>query len=1477
LEAMMKKRLNLRFILYLLGSLAVLGTGTHFLHGYQVRRNAHALFDQAQAAEQQGQLDQAADCLGRYLALAPDDLDALAHYGTLLADERLATSFQAKQRALLVLNRVLFRDPQRDDVCRKAVRLAIDLGLYAEARVDLNRLLQLQDFKDDGELKLLLARCYERTAAYKEARKRYEQAIKDAPHELDAAADLARLLRERTQDVLAERESTADAIQKADQAIDNMVRANERSYRAYLLRVAYLKQYKADDPKKPGKVAEDVARAQELSGEAAEVLLAAADRAEEEGALDKARALLRRGCELHAQNAAMYRALARLEARAGDTKEAVRQLRRGLEKLPKQLDLLWDLADLLSQSGQKSEAAEVIAQLKQEGFPAGYLQLLNARLLIHEGHWQEAARLLEEAAAALAARTGAPDERFAAPLAHQANLLLGRCYEQLGDADRAVAAYSRVVVRDSRSVPGRLGMAMNLWAAGRLPEALDQYQQLTRLREELVPPVAWVEVARLTLLRNLGRDVKERNWAEVEQALAQASNRLKPPPPALVLLQAEALAAQDPPQYGKARDLLLENYREPKARPAEVWAGLAALEERQGRAAAAQLEEQGRAEAARLETQRRAAEAQKERERGAAAGLAWLDEAAQHVGDHVDLRLARARLLVGRAPGEARAALAKLSEGATHFAAADRQRLLRGLANALLQTGDAAAAERLWEELARLQPGDVRSRLMLFELAAQAGNNDAMQKWIEELKGIEKDDGVLWHYATARSLIEQVRRGEKVENETKAALLAEARTQIAAVAARRPNWSRVPLCEAYIDDLGGRAEAALPNYLKALQMGESDLVATLRAAELLSRYQRYAEADRLFRDHFRDQTLLPHEAQMVAAEAALRSQETARALSLAKAAVPGDSKDYRHHLWLGRMYYAADQRDQAGAEFARARDLAGAEPDTWVALVQFLAATGQKEKARAEVEAAQRRLTGPAVPLALARCYEVIDRADRAGEMYRTAVEAAPNDPAARRGAAEFCLRSGRFPEAEDHLKKLMEVSRGKSPDTYASARRLLAYLQVLKGDPAGASKALALLGQDGSDPSRSQGVEAVMDRRTRAQLLALQNSRESRRDAVKVLEGLIEERLATPEDFFLAAQLYEVLGAWPKARQRFLGLLELPHEDTPLRLAVVARSLLRHGEVGEAQKVLETLKARDPQSFLTREITARLLHAQGESAKAAALVKEYAESEGADLRAAAALLVEFGDHDEAEPLLRRFVAQSKQPESVLVLIRYLIGRKNYREALDLCDRAWETCPPVAVADACLQALAAAPADPQLTVHFEGRLRAAAQKHPDRPELLVALATVLNFQGRFDESIQLFRRALDRDPHNGTALNNLAWLLALRGGRADEAAAREALALAERAVQVVGRGAGVLDTRAVAALAVGQPKAVEQAVRDLESVTEEAPTAAYYYHLAQAYTQLRQPREAARAWQRAKALGLSADGLHPLERPAYERLRQELN
>jgi cytochrome c-type biogenesis protein CcmH/NrfG len=186
----MRKQINYKFVVGLVAVLAVVAMPIHYLHGYQVRRNVHSLLDQANRAEERGQIVDAAVFLGRYLNFAPFDNESLLRYGSMLADTRLANSPQAKFRALNVVSKVLYREPDRDDARRLSVRLAMELGLYSEARSDIDRLLLAHP--NDSDLRRMLGRCLEKTNQFADARSAYERAIALAPSHRDSYLSLAR-------------------------------------------------------------------------------------------------------------------------------------------------------------------------------------------------------------------------------------------------------------------------------------------------------------------------------------------------------------------------------------------------------------------------------------------------------------------------------------------------------------------------------------------------------------------------------------------------------------------------------------------------------------------------------------------------------------------------------------------------------------------------------------------------------------------------------------------------------------------------------------------------------------------------------------------------------------------------------------------------------------------------------------------------------------------------------------------------------------------------------------------------------------------------------------------------------------------------------------------------------------------------------------------------------------------------------------
>ncbi|HXG12847.1 MAG TPA: tetratricopeptide repeat protein, partial [Gemmataceae bacterium] len=811
---------------------------------------------------------------------------------------------------------------------------------------------------------------------------------------------------------------------------------------------------------------------------------------------------------------------------------------------------------------------------------------------------------------------------------------------------------------------------------------------------------------------------------------------------------------------------------------------------------------------------------------------------------------------------EARPALEELTRGLERFAGADRLRLLDGLAEAYARVGDLAEARRLWGQLAEQRPTDLITRFRLFDLALRADDTADARRLAAEVRRLEGENGALAPYCEAALLVQTARHwaSSRLTPAGSQRPLAEARRLLALAAERRPSWPRPLLLLADVALLENNVDAAIDHYKQARNLGAGSPELTRRLVDLLYARQRYAEAEEIL-SQMQNDAPLPAGLSKVAAAIALRREDSGRALELARQAVAG-SKDFRDYLWLGRMLWSAGQRDQAEAALRHALRLADNVPDTWVALATYLARADRPAEAEALIEQARRKLPPDLAPLALAQCYLALGRPDRAEEQYRAAVEARPDDVLVRRTVALFYLDRDQLEQAKPHLRFLFAPTTKAPLGDAAWARRTLALALASGGDYAQSFEALTLvelnLQQLGNRPE---------DLRAKAIVLASRPSR--RAEAIELFEEVSRRQPLAPGDQFLLAQLYEAADNWRAAKARMEAAVNSPGGDTPRYLAAYVRALLRHGEVEAARPLCDRLEKLEPKGLRAAEMRARLLHAQGRTAEAVALLQKFAQNADAPQAGlVAALLEELGQPALAEDLYRRFVAASPQPEAVLVLIEYLGRQQRVREALELCERAWQTCPPEAVAAASVIVLRAGEADPELYRPVERRLEAAIEKDPRSVGLLFILANFRDLQGRYDEVKALYRQVLHYDSRHVLALNNLAWLLAVTEGKGDEA-----LALLERAIAIAGPGSNLLDTRGCVRLAMGR---AGLAVKDLQEAAAITPTAVTYFHLAQAYQAVKNPGEAAAAFRKAQALGLDAKQLHPLERPAYLRLLAEL-
>ena len=1250
-----------------------------------------------------------------------------------------------------------------------------------------------------GQLEAWWGQLFEEEKKLAEAESCYRLAVRHAPEVEAGFVRLAYLLR-RDANATDRKENRASA----DRAIAELVAKNPASPESYLARWRYRRDFDLLAIRESGdrgqvpleEAAEDVTQAIKRKPDAVGVLLAAADLERlrsREAADDPARTPAQReaGLKSHRDKAFAF---------LDQGLKLVKQKKAGPLDDSGEFHLLWHKANLLLDdldqapgkgdappAGLASRAAEVEAladQVRKLGI-TGTAEYIRGRLALHRRRWAAAAGLFEQARSSLSRQ---PD------LAAQANLYLGQCYQRLEEPTQMYNAFKRVSDWNPSSSAARMGMAAARLAQGQLKEASEQFAVLKRLGQ--VPPRAWIEMARLEMQRQMQSDKPD--WRDALAALDQARKADPKAATEVVLLRAELLFRQG--KADEAKDAI-ESARDAKPDDADLWTALAGLAARRD----------DKAGAARI-----------------------LDEAQAKLGDRVSLRLARARL--GSKEDQA-ANRGKLG-------AADQARLLGGLADIALRAGDDAKARKLWTELATLPryKSDLRLHLLLFDLAVKAQDEPGMQEVLASIAGIEQASGTYQRYGRALMAIwrfKKAKTGEERKQE-----LETARLELARVQAARPSWPALWLARGEVAELAGRPEDAIRDYDEAIKNGEQSPGVIRRQIALLSKKGRHKQAEQLLGRLSRS-VLASSDLQRLAAQVAIRGGDLEKALKIAQASIREETADPAELVFVARVLSANRRYDDAEAKLDRAIKIAPAEPEPWLARVQFLVERKRKEDVEAALAAAQEKIDPKRRALALAQCCDVAGLGDKARVWYGKALAEAKDDPAVMRAAAAAHLASGRAALAEPLLRRLAEGGAIPASDQ-DWARRALAVSLASSTDYKRFAEALALVGLKLDAKGK---LPAVDDRglptglaRAQARVLASQGQRQFRIQAIALLESLERKGGMEPDDKFVLAALYEAEGETRRSQEKLRSLARTPLR-TPRYLAQYAMSLIaQKRELAEAERIagmleeLEKQREAGPNAFASVDIRSRILEARGQKDAALALMKAHVERKGA------------------------------APTEVLLLVGTLGRQRRYKEAYALCEKAWKEgkCPPEAVASAATSLLRVMePTDAQVA-KVEKRLAKAIEDKPASTVLRLQLADLLDRRGQYPQAAKLYREVLAKEPNNFVALNNLAWMLAHGGGDA-----KEALGHIEKAVAGMGRRPDLLDTRGMIHLAL---KETGKAVADLKEASAEGTTPGRLFHLARAYDAGRDKASARAALKQAKEAGLSVARLHPVEQATAKKM-----
>jgi tetratricopeptide (TPR) repeat protein len=1492
------KRLAILIVVF-----AFIGGGAYSLWRFQVGKMAQGVVEQAEKAMEEKRYAAALDLYQQHLLVVPDDQAVQLKYANVLLE--LQPTPKNQQTAMAIYNEILRRDPGREDVRRRAAELAVNMsgGMFEAARGHLAILLKSAN--EDGHLEYLMGRCYEedKDKDPDAAANYYRAAIEHrTPERIEASQRLAALIRENEK--LGKPED-------ADQVIDDMVKADPGNYRVYLERGHYRHRFNlegaAADFQRSLKLARDQAeKSPELARDQAETYVELARLAERgtvpvevrrildehrpftfllPAAIDVAREILDRGLEEAPRSAALYQARAELERKAGQFDRMVELVERGVKVMPDQPVLRWQLAMMLAAHGDTGKLLLHIEELKNLEVNKVFTDYLTAHYCVNNKEFERAKQILTSIEASVAQIP---------VLKAQVNVLLARCYGQLHQPEQQWEANRRAFIANPKDMVAQAGwldgLINRLVSRGEIDEAIKEY----RRQLESAPQLDRKRLVHLMLIQNRQRPPAQRNWREVEALIDEiveaAPNSVEP----LVL---RALLHADQDQHAKAWEVL-EAARSRFPEAVEPWTAEAELLSRQKKFDAA---------------------------------LDRLDAARKQLGgDRIELRLARAMIWVARgAPrDEVVEALNGLAKDLEPFPKEKRRGLLVALAGELAVRQDVKDAEEIWLRLVDDDPDDVYPHFQLFEVARQAADKAETGKQAEanakveaRIRAIERIDPTSSRLYRATYLTSQAGRSKDEDERNR--LRTEARALLAELKTRRDEWELIPLAQAALEEQElpqveliesrkrDKQEALITLYLHAIELGSRNPFAVRRTIELLFTTGRSNEALQLFSRMPAATQLGGDLMQMVAQVASSQNYQQAeeimrKAEEIARKAVAARPGSFQERIWLVNILMVGKRTDEAEAELRRGIEQAEGEPDRWLTLVDFLAKGRQFEKAEQALRDAAKKL--PQAPLALARCCELMGLAndgpktraqakkwyDEARQWFDKALAARkdPKDASVLRRFVQF-LHHADPAEAEKQLKEVLRGGAGaEDAVTIAWARRYLAVMYIAD-NPRRPAEALALF-----DSAGLQGADAEPeDKRVRANVLVAQGTSKHRREAIAILESLVNEKLATPEDQRLLAQVEEAEGDWPKSRDQYRKLIERTNSssdpDSRKRqatyLAEFASRLLQPHQPGEdedeakakdlveAQEQIEKLKRIQPDPMVTLSLEVALFAARKDFEGAVALIRSDAERLNRNPMALAqlGLMAEKIDQFElAEEIFRKSASDPAAPfnPNKVVLIQFLGRRGRLPEVLKLCESLRKNAADRANVDVLSIEIFSNPSVPALEGQINRVIGWLEEEIRNGQQAMIyqfGLGNLYERLGQDRKAEDQYRAIVNSDnDRDGVAANNLAWLMAVN----DNPKWNEALDLINRALERKERNPDYLDTRGVVFLAAGNG---QRAIEDFKAAIQMQPTASKYFHLTRAYLIKKDKANAKRSLEAAKTRGLP-NGLHPREMNKYKKVLDEL-
>ncbi len=680
-------------------------------------------------------------------------------------------------------------------------------------------------------------------------------------------------------------------------------------------------------------------------------------------------------------------------------------------------------------------------------------------------------------------------------LTPQLNLLLASCHERRGDFEAQMEALRRALTAAPNHLAARVALANAFLNAGRLDDALKEYQTATK------SPFAGLGVKCTALSLRMTAAKIGNASADEWKAIAAAIARLREENKSAIepaILSAERWAAQG--NFAAAAKTLRE---EVAVRPGDprLWSALAAIVCRgQGVFAATEIIGEGKLAA----------------------------------GDSIDLRLARARIWADDfLPGRSQR-LAQLEQLSPTTGDADRARLLNGLAEIYAVTHDDAGRLRVLTALAGQDRQNLELRKTLYALALRGNRELERTHWRDEIRRIEGPNG---RSVAVLDALQQMTTGTAQDPQ-----LSDWQDLGRVVVNESPDDVDARLLTAAIAKRRGDDKSAMQNFDMAARMEPG----SIRCQEARLGYLLRTGHDEIARNCLLRLTADPRLNSLRIrgiVEGAIQQGGRGTQSKCLTWLADEIKREPRTALWAGQLLEKRAKFTDALSLYGQINQTNPEFTDAWSARLIVSARLGKVE-VDDTLAAATKALDRKAF---FAVCAESGPLVRAKLSDWSPPIHASKDRRLYAQACLTVCENRGRLDDAIPVLKSVAEAKDGK-PDDVAWARRTLAAIAAARGTAEQKRNALAIL-REGDRPNTIAEIRS----RIGALLVAYRtvsgdDRRIVRSELIELFGRVVRDDSATSKDWFQLAQLYRVAGDRAHCRGCLDELMKARAEESVLR-----------------------------------------------------------------------------------------------------------------------------------------------------------------------------------------------------------------------------------------------------------------------------------------------------------------------------------------